>query len=470
MRKRLVGLLITLGALAGVALAAPALHAQNHVHTPVLPSSTPTAPIPRQAQIVGGQEAEPGEWPWQALVFPGPYLCGGSLVAPQWVLTAAHCLEDPSGGYFAPSQVSLVLGEHDQRVNDGFEQEMQVSRVIPHPDYDPSTSENDLALLELTTPATLNARVATVSLLTSPGEDGLVDPGDMVTVTGWGDTSDGGNLSPVLREVALPVESNADCNARYGGGITSSMLCAGYAAGGKDSCQGDSGGPLVTSTGSGDWRQAGIVSFGTGCALPNTPGVYTRVSSFVAWINAYIQAAPVTVSSFTPTSGPQGTPVTIDGANFAGVTAVRFKGVNAVFEVLSDTQINATVPAGATTGAITVATTTGSGSSSSTFTVIHTLSVSIAGDGSGAVTSNPAGITCGDDCVEPFAGGAPITLTAIPAEGSVVANWSGGSCTGAASFCTLTVAGDTTVTVTFAPPPAASLYMPVIKRPVAVTQ
>ena len=108
----------------------------------------------------------------------------------------------------------------------------------------------------------------------------------------------------------------------------------------------------MAPTGSGDWRLAGIVDVGSFvCGEPNVPGVYTRVSSYVGWINQYIHAPPVTVGSFSPTSGLPGTPVTIDGVNFTEVTAVRFKGVDAAFEVLSDTQISATVPAGATTGA-----------------------------------------------------------------------------------------------------------------------
>src|SRR5690606_5701573 len=129
--------------------------------------------------------------------------------------------------------------------------------------------------------AQLNSRVALVSLLTSPQFDGLVEAGDMATVTGWGTTSAGGQTAVGLMEVAVPIVSNAACNAVHGA-IPDNMLCAGYVQGGKDSCQGDSGGPLIVPNGTG-WLQAGVVSFGRGCAQPEIPGVYARVSRYIGW-------------------------------------------------------------------------------------------------------------------------------------------------------------------------------------------
>ena len=105
--------------------------------------------------------------------------------------------------------------------------------------------------------------------------------GDCV-VSGWGTTSEGGSTPSTLRKVTVPVISDDKCRDAYGrNDIFDSNLCAGFDAGGKDSCQGDSGGPLYCSG-----YQAGVVSWGYGCARPNYPGVYTEVSYFINWINA----------------------------------------------------------------------------------------------------------------------------------------------------------------------------------------
>ncbi len=240
--------------------------------------------------IVGGTEATPGEYPWQARVTPSGYTiyCGGSLIATQWVLTAAHCVYGKSASSF-----TITLGDHNAYSNEGTEQTRSVSQIIVHPSYNSSTSDNDVALMKLSSAVTLNSRVQTIPLVTSPADDSLVAPGVMATVTGWGATSEGGSSSSVLREVAVPIVSNTTCNSSssYGGEITANMLCAGYASGGKDSCQGDSGGPLAVANGS-SWKLAGVVSFGNGCARANYYGVYSRVSRFVSWINGYVGSTP----------------------------------------------------------------------------------------------------------------------------------------------------------------------------------
>ncbi len=162
-----------------------------------------------------------------------------------------------------------------------------MTQVIVHPNYNPNTNNNDIALLKLTSPAVLNSTVAIIPPATSPLVDALVQAGDTSTVTGWGDTTEGGSLADVLMEVTLPIVSNTSCNQAYGF-ITDNMLCAGLTQGGKDSCQGDSGGPLIVPVGDGSWLLAGIVSSGNGCARPGYPGIYTRVSRYQAWIGQYV--------------------------------------------------------------------------------------------------------------------------------------------------------------------------------------
>ncbi|MCB0223698.1 MAG: trypsin-like serine protease [Anaerolineae bacterium] len=273
---------------------------------------------PNQPAIVGGQPADPHEYPWQALVLFDGYLCGGSLIDAEWVLTAAHCVYNGSTVY-DPSVFDISLGEHYLYSSDGTEQAKTVDQVIPHPSYDANTSDYDVALLHLSSPAVLNSAVATIALSSVADVEG-----DLSTVTGWGTTSYGGSISDVLMEVQVPIVSNATCAASYGGSITDSMLCAGYAEGGKDSCQGDSGGPLIISDGSGGFKQAGVVSWGFGCAEPDYYGVYARISTVKSWIDSYVNdnATP------TPTAVPGSpdinvSPTAIDVTLQTGQTATR---------------------------------------------------------------------------------------------------------------------------------------------------
>lgn len=155
---------------------------------------------------------------------------------------------------------------------------IKVKSVNPHPEYDTENMNNDFSLLELAESIGFSRRIEAIGL---PEADETLVDGSMCTVSGWGDTKNFFESDILLRAVNVPSYNQEQCvkDLASVNTITEQMICAGYAAGGKDSCQGDSGGPLVS-----DGKLVGVVSWGKGCALPNLPGVYARVSSAREWI------------------------------------------------------------------------------------------------------------------------------------------------------------------------------------------
>uniref|UniRef100_A0A665SUR6 Zgc:165423 n=1 Tax=Echeneis naucrates TaxID=173247 RepID=A0A665SUR6_ECHNA len=261
-------------------------HFENTLKKKAVHNSLICGNAPLNSRIVGGEDAPAGAWPWQASLHRSSHFCGGSLINNLWVLTAAHCF--PS---ISTSGLLVYLGRETQEGVNSNEVSRTVAEIIRHPNYNSDTSDNDIALLRLSSPVDFTNFIRPICLASN---DTTIDAGTITWVTGWGTIQSDGEIplpSPQrLQEVDVPIVSNSQCSDAYAAQsiqITSNMICAGLNEGGKDSCQGDSGGPLMVKSGS-TWVQIGVVSFGIGCALANFPGVYARVSEYQDWIRNQI--------------------------------------------------------------------------------------------------------------------------------------------------------------------------------------
>ena len=255
-------------------------------------------------EVIGGSPAAPGAFPWMvALVLsshssPQTGLrCGGTLINPEWVLTAAHCLTNPDGSFMLPADLRAVVGIADLLADQGIQSD--VVEVLGHEHYDNRTGDFDIGLVRLARPI---LDVEPVSLPPADRLDLLSSNAEAV-VAGWGTTSwlnsQTGTAPSQLHAATLSLADSQVCQQAFRQRtgkdihITVNMLCAGNLFTSGDACQGDSGGPLLTVDGTtGTTVQVGIVSWGMGCAVPGLFGVYTNVMQLSEWFEGHTGARP----------------------------------------------------------------------------------------------------------------------------------------------------------------------------------
>ena len=247
----------------------------------VVGSSSESSLRHRSVLVVGGDESDYGEFPYYVSMGG----CGGSLIAPRVVLTAAHCQPQ---NYNINEQVTVGPTKRNSLNNEGFKnaERILVTDAISHPKFGEGTGINyDYALMLLETEYIIESDIT----LKLNFDSDFPEEGSVLDVLGMGTTSSGASsVANMLRDVKVPAITNAECKNNYGSSsVTSKMLCAGYPEGKKDACQGDSGGPLVKINGN-IHTQVGITSWGYGCALAGKAGVYSRVSEEILWMRKVI--------------------------------------------------------------------------------------------------------------------------------------------------------------------------------------
>lgn len=244
-------------------------------------------------QVIGGSPVRTEEFPWQVALVQGArtepvrvQFCGGTIIAPDLVITAAHCVDSATVRKDA-ALVNIVAGA---TAYERGGQRLKVKQILVHPKWNAKAVDFDVALLRLTSPLQLGHPIALTAVAPLPES--------RAWVSGWGATVEGGGGSPYLRSAVVPIVARSICNGpdAYNGAITHQMFCAGQSEGGKDSCQGDSGGPLVAGPRMHE-RLVGIVSKGVGCGRPGKYGIYTDVASIADWVRQETGLSPKSPNS-----------------------------------------------------------------------------------------------------------------------------------------------------------------------------
>ncbi|KAG9262458.1 transmembrane protease serine 3-like [Astyanax mexicanus] len=229
-----------------------------------------------KSRIAGGNVSAPGQNPWQvSLQYQNQYLCGGSLITNQWIVTAAHCVF----GFTNPALWSVRVGLIDQPVSGASD--LSVSKIFYHGSYHPEQYKYDIALIKLTQALTFSGQVQPICL---PNYGETFTPGSMCWISGWGATESGGEVSVSLHSAQVPLLTTTQCGRT---GLSPWNICAGYKKGGANTCLGDSGGPLacVDSV----WKLVGAASWSQGCEKPNSLGVYTSITYALPWIQQNLE-------------------------------------------------------------------------------------------------------------------------------------------------------------------------------------
>lgn len=251
--------------------------------------------------IVGGAPIVIADAPWQvSLQMGGSHVCGGSILSPEWIVTAAHCVSDGTAGMTVMAGSSFLSRPGESQ---------NVASATMSPGYNGFPSQgSDFALIRLSSPLTLDGVQARAIQLITPAQTSFAAAGVNASITGWGASAEGGSSPDRLAGVTVPVVALTEAERVYGA-LTPDQLAAGVPEGGRDSCQGDSGGPLTVTGPDGSAWLAGVVSWGEGCARAGSYGMYARVSSFDEFIRSTTGGVAPPAEPPAPTEPPpEGTP------------------------------------------------------------------------------------------------------------------------------------------------------------------
>ncbi|XP_033756028.1 transmembrane protease serine 9-like [Pecten maximus] len=277
--------------------------------------------LSRVKRIIGGSIATRGQWPWLVslhgkfvteripiLGIPIAFrhkFCGGSILNDRWILTAAHCFDGPQGRIANRWEARLAATSLRNNIietlrnilsrivnrDDWRTWEIDIDRVVIHPQYNASDYwANDIALVRLEEPVPSGRQFSRILRINLPtfGNFSFPAVGSRCTMKGWGCTTGGGLVSNHAHSAVLPVFDTASCSILRRASDNYNRICAGFINSNVGICPGDSGGPLSCLNERGEWIQVGIASFASVHHPGDYPGVFTRVSSYVNWINSVI--------------------------------------------------------------------------------------------------------------------------------------------------------------------------------------